>query len=71
MCAKTKVRENKKRMELQDDIQSILRHSGIFAPHLERLQQVSSQMRAMEWKIVRRDAASSGPAMATANRTRE
>jgi len=53
----SEVSEHKKRMEAHDDIQSILRHSGIFNPHLERLQQVSCQMRAMEWSMIRRDAA--------------
>ena len=61
--------EDKKRMEGHDDIQSILRHTGIFNPHLERLQQVSSQMRAMEWCMIRRDAAASLRTIALANRS--
>jgi hypothetical protein len=44
------------RVEAHDDIQSILRHAGIFAPHLERLMQVSSEMREMEWRMMRRAA---------------
>ena len=63
----TKVSENKMRVEANDDIQSILRHTGLFNPHLERLLQVSSEMRDMEWRIMRRAAAVSTCAIAASN----
>lgn len=56
-CAYRKnVKSDSKKPELQDDIQSILRHSGVISPYLERMRQVSSEMKELEWKMMRRAA---------------
>jgi hypothetical protein len=65
----TKVSENKMRVEAHDDIQSILRHTGMFTPHLERMLQVSSEMREMEWRMLRRAASVPTCAIAPSNRS--
>jgi hypothetical protein len=51
------VKNDKKISEGQDDIQSILRHSGVISPYLDRMRQISSQMNQLEWKLVKRAAA--------------
>src|SRR5262245_33160139 len=46
--------------EPHDDIYSILRLCGVVLPHLDRMERISSEMRELEWKMMRRAAA--GPA---------
>jgi hypothetical protein len=51
-----KVKNQNPKTEAHDDIHSILRHSGVFSPHLERLERLSSSMRELEWKMMKRAA---------------
>jgi hypothetical protein len=51
-----KVKNHNRKTEAHDDIHSILRHSGVFSPHLERLERISSRMRELEWKMMKRAA---------------
>ena len=43
--------------EPHDDIHSILRLCGVVLPHLDRMERISSEMRELEWKMMRRAAA--------------
>lgn len=47
---------NEKQIEANDEIQSILRHSGVFSNHLDRLLRVSSEMWELEWQMMRKTA---------------
>ena len=51
-----KVKNQTRKTEAHDDIHSILRHSGVFSPQLERLERLSSHMRELEWKMMKRAA---------------
>jgi hypothetical protein len=42
-----------RKAEAHDDIHSILRHSGVFSPRLERLERISSRMYELEWKMLK------------------
>ncbi len=42
----------------EDEIQNILRHSGVVSPHLQRLEEIASKMWEAEWKMMRRVASS-------------
>jgi hypothetical protein len=56
-CAnQDKVKKHNKKPATHDDIHSILRHSGVFSPQLERLERISSRMRELEWKMMKRAA---------------
>lgn len=57
------------RVETNDEIQAILRQVGIYTPHLERLHQVSLEMREMEWRMMRRTAAVPAFTAAPTNRS--
>lgn len=52
------MKSDSKSGEHQDDIQSILGHSGVVSPYLERMRQISSDMKELEWKLMKRAAAS-------------
>jgi hypothetical protein len=65
------VNNKKKRAETDDEIQSILGHAGIFAPRLERMRVVALEMREMEWKMIKRAAASRFLGAAPSNRSRD
>jgi hypothetical protein len=51
------VKSDSKKPELQDDIQIILRHSGVTSPYLDRMRQVAFEMKELEWKMMKRAAA--------------
>jgi hypothetical protein len=42
-----------------DDICAILRHSGMLSTHLDQFEEASSRMWQLEWKLIRREAATS------------
>ena len=50
------MKNQNRKSEAHDDIHSILWHSGVFSPHLERLERLSSSMRELEWKMMKRAA---------------
>jgi len=39
--------------QVRDDIQSILSHNGIFSRRLARLEEISNQMKQIEWKMLK------------------
>lgn len=45
------------RKEGRDDIQAILHHSGMFSRRLQRMEQVSTEMQELEWKMMKSAAA--------------
>jgi hypothetical protein len=53
----------KTRKQAHDEIRLILSHTGMFTRRLERMEQVSTEMQELEWKIMRRTAASSRPVL--------
>lgn len=51
------MKNNFRSTEAHDEIYSILRLAGVFSPQLDRLERISSEMREVEWKLMRRAAA--------------
>ena len=59
------MKNDMKKSEARDEIESSLFRTGVFSPYLERMRQVSSEMNELEWKMVKRAAAAPGGAGAT------
>jgi len=51
------MKNNSRSTEAHDEIHSILKLAGVFSPQLDRLERISSEMREVEWKLMRRAAA--------------
>jgi hypothetical protein len=51
-----RVADEHKKLDTGDDIRAILHLSGMFSARLDRFEEVSSRMRQLEWKLMKRAA---------------